>query len=127
MFDRVEHGTVDRLRITRRIDQHAASAVVVGDLSKALTQLFVEGSVEAFEPVAYLRSRGCPRKSDLDRQIEDHRQIGYERAESKSVQRGEIIERQSPAVALMASVESAKRSDTTQIPCAREGAIRRVT
>ncbi len=88
------------LRVARGVDQDAASRVLGGDLPEPLAQLFVEVAVEAFEPIGG-RARGSAGEPDFDRQIEDHGQVRREIAEGEAVQCGEILERNSSAVALI--------------------------
>src|SRR5262245_39882221 len=61
----------------------------------------MESVVEALKPVGGGRTGGGPRQPDLDRQIEDQSEIGGKAVEGETVQGGEIIEYQVPAVALI--------------------------
>ena len=81
----VEYRSVDRPRIARSIDQHAARGVVRCDLPKALVQPFVESSVEALKSVADTPSCRRPRETGLGRQIEDNGQVRRKTPESEAM------------------------------------------
>src|SRR6266851_5586285 len=92
---------MNRLRTARRIDYDAARALLRGDPAEALAEPLVESVVEALKTVGRVRSRGSPRQPDLDRQIEDQSEIRGKSAEGETVQSGEIVECQVPAVTLV--------------------------
>ena len=92
---------MDGLWIARRVEQNAARRILRSDPPEALAQSFMEGRVEALEPVASGSPGGGPRQADLDRQVEDQGQIRSKGAERKEVQCSEIGESQSPAIALI--------------------------
>jgi len=88
-LDSRSYGTVNRLWITRRVDQHAAGVVFGSDLAETPAQPFMEVAIEALEPVGR-RSCGGAGETNFDRQIKDQRQIRCESAEGEAVQFGEV-------------------------------------
>src|SRR5258707_8644084 len=88
-LDSRSYGAVHRLRIARRVDQHAAGGVVGGDLAETLAQPFMEIAAEALEPVG-CRSCGGAGETNFDRQIKDQRQIRCESTEGEVVQLREL-------------------------------------
>src|SRR6266446_5357669 len=65
-LDSRSYGTVNRLWITRRVDQHAAGAVFGSDLAETPAQPFMEVAIEALEPVGR-RSCGGAGETNFDR------------------------------------------------------------
>ncbi len=89
-----------RLRVARGVDQGAAGRVGGGDLAEPLPKPFMECAVEALEPVGG-GARGGAGETDIDRDIEDQRQIRREIAERDPVQRPELVERNPFAIPLV--------------------------
>ena len=100
-LDSVEYRSVNRLRIARSIDQHAARGVVRRDLPEAVAQPLVESSVQALKSVTDIPSRRCPGETSLRWYIKNDGQVWSEAPESETMKRRKIFKRQSPPITLI--------------------------
>jgi hypothetical protein len=100
LLDFGKHNLMNSLRVAGRVNQGAADGVRGGDIPEPLTQSFVEGAVEALEPVGG-RARGGAGETEIDRDIEHQCQIRLEIAECDPMEGPELVERNSFAIPLV--------------------------